>query len=109
MSPAAAQSWTPHLPPSRARELRRTMPTRVAINGFGRIGRQVLRRTLGDDDLEGVTINSVRANPEICAHLFKYDSVFGRYPGDVDTDETNLVVDGRTIRITDQRDPLLCP
>ena len=64
---------------------------------------------LGDDDFEVVTINSARANPEICAHLLKYDSVFGRYPGDVDTDETNLIVEGRTIRITDQRDPLLCP
>ena len=55
------------------------MATRVAINGFGRIGRQVLRRMLGDDDFEVVTINSARANPEICAHLLKYDSVFGRY------------------------------
>src|SRR3989442_13089905 len=85
------------------------MATSVAINGLGRIGRQVLRWMLGDDDLEVVTITSARANPEICAHLLKYDSVFGRYPGDVDTDETNLIVEGRTIRITDQRDPLLCP
>lgn len=86
------------------------MTTRIAINGFGRIGRQVLRRiALSEPDLEVVAINSSRTTPDICAHLFKYDSVFGRYSGKVDHDKQNLIVDGRPIRITDQRDPLLCP
>lgn len=86
------------------------MSIRVAINGFGRIGRQVLRRIAqGSADLEIVVVNSVRAKPHICAHLLKYDSVFGRYPGKVAHDEEHLIVDGRPIRVTDQPDPLLCP
>jgi glyceraldehyde 3-phosphate dehydrogenase len=86
------------------------MTTRIAINGFGRIGRHVLRRIARvEPDLEVVVVNSIRARPEVCAHLFKYDSVFGRYPGEVGHDEENLVVDGRVIRITDQADPLLSP
>src|SRR5207249_325116 len=54
-------------------------------------------------------VNSVRAKPELCAHLFKYDSVFGRFPGTVEHDEDHLVIDGRPVRITAQADPLLCP
>jgi glyceraldehyde 3-phosphate dehydrogenase len=83
--------------------------TRVAINGFGRIGRQVLRRIGPEPDLEVAVINSVRADPRVCAHLFKYDSVFGRYQGKVEFDDEHLIVDGRPIRITDRADPLLCP
>ena len=86
------------------------MSTRVAINGFGRIGRHVLRRIAqSDPDLDVVAVNSIRAAPDICAHLLKYDSVFGRYPGSVTHDDKHIVVDGRTIRITDQADPLLSP
>jgi glyceraldehyde 3-phosphate dehydrogenase len=83
--------------------------TRLTINGFGRIGRQVLRRVVNEPDLEVPVINSVRTRPEICAHLMKYDSVFGRYPGDVGFDDKHLIVDGHSIRVTDQPDPLLCP
>ena len=54
-------------------------------------------------------VNSVRAKPDICAHLFKYDSVFGRFPGTVEHDDDHLVIDGRPVRITAQADPLLCP
>jgi len=87
-----------------------SMAIKVAINGFGRIGRQVLRQiALGEPELEVVAVNSTRTTPEICAHIFKYDSVFGRYSGKVDFDDRHLIVDGRPIRITDQRDPLLCP
>lgn len=83
---------------------------RVAINGFGRIGRQVMRRIArGDTDIEVVAINSVRATPQVSAHLLKYDSVFGRFPGKIDHDDGNLVIDGRPIRIIAQADPLLCP
>lgn len=86
------------------------MSTRIAINGFGRIGRHVLRRVAqGEPDLEVVAVNSVRANPKICAHLFKYDSVFGRCPGKLESDEHNLIVDGLPIRVVSQPDPLLLP
>ncbi|MGH9010776.1 MAG: glyceraldehyde 3-phosphate dehydrogenase NAD-binding domain-containing protein, partial [Acidimicrobiia bacterium] len=55
---------------------------RVGINGFGRIGRQVLRQIArSGPGMDVVVVNSVRAKPELCAHLFKYDSVFGRYQG----------------------------
>jgi glyceraldehyde 3-phosphate dehydrogenase len=83
---------------------------RVAINGFGRIGRQVLRRIVRTEpDIEVAVINSVRAEPRVCAHLFKYDSVFGRYEGKVSHDDEHIIVDDRRIRITAQADPLLCP
>jgi glyceraldehyde-3-phosphate dehydrogenase type I len=86
------------------------LKTRVAINGFGRIGRQVLRNiALRDDDVEVVVVNSVRATPELSAHLFKYDSVLGRFPGVVETDEDHLIVNSAPIRVTSQADPLLCP
>jgi glyceraldehyde 3-phosphate dehydrogenase len=83
---------------------------RIAINGFGRIGRQVLRRiALAEPVIEVAVVNSIRAEPAVCAHLLKYDSVFGRFPGKVDHDDEHLVVDGRTIRVTSEPDPLLCP
>ena len=83
---------------------------RVGINGFGRIGRQVLRQMAKScPDMDVVVVNSVRAKPDLCAHLFKYDSVFGRYQGTVGHDDDHLIVDGRQVRITSQADPLLCP
>jgi glyceraldehyde-3-phosphate dehydrogenase type I len=83
---------------------------RMAINGFGRIGRQVLRRlALTEPGIEVAVVNSIRAEPAVCAHLLKYDSVFGRFPGKVDHDDKHLVVDGRSIRVTSEPDPLLCP
>jgi glyceraldehyde 3-phosphate dehydrogenase len=86
------------------------MTTRIAINGFGRIGRQVMRQiAIGEPELEVVAINSSRTTPQAAEHMFKYDSVFGRYKGKVESDKQNLIIDGRPIRITDQRDPLLCP
>ena len=86
------------------------MTVRIAINGFGRIGRQVVRRVLQTGaDVDVVVVNSRQARPETCAHLLKYDSLYGRYPGDVSHHDGNLVIDGRTIRITDQPDPLQSP
>jgi len=83
---------------------------KVAINGFGRIGRQVVRQIARSaPGIDVVVINSVRARPEVCAHLFKYDSVFGRFPGAVGHDDHHLIIDGRPVRITAQPDPLLCP
>ncbi len=86
------------------------MTVRVAVNGFGRIGRQVVRRiTQSRAAVDVVVINSRRAEPKVCAHLLKYDSIFGCYPGEITHDEAHLVVDGRAIPVTHQSDPLLSP
>ena len=72
---------------------------RIAINGFGRIGRSILRMLLtgrGDEGFELVAINDI-APLESCAYLFAYDSVFGPYPGAVSHEEGVLIVDGRRI------------
>lgn len=84
-------------------------PVRVAINGFGRIGRQVVRQVAGRADVEIVAVNNTRGSPSTAAQLFKYDSIYGRYPGDVAHDEHHLVVDGQPIRVLRQPEPLLCP
>jgi glyceraldehyde 3-phosphate dehydrogenase len=80
--------------------------TRVAINGFGRIGRLVARAILenGDSGLELVAINDL-ADAESNALLFKRDSVHGPYPGEVRADGSDLIVDGRRIKVTAERDP----
>ncbi|MCS7003110.1 MAG: glyceraldehyde-3-phosphate dehydrogenase, partial [Dehalococcoidia bacterium] len=86
------------------------MPTRVGINGFGRIGRQVLKaiRERHADTLEVVAVNDLtdsRSN----AHLFKYDTNYGVYPGSVEATEDGLRVDGHDVRVFAQRDPSLIP
>lgn len=74
---------------------------RVAVNGFGRIGRSVLRAWLqgGWPEVEIVHVNDI-ATPEMCAYLFEYDSVFGRWPGAVTLSDGTLTVDGRALRLT---------
>ena len=86
------------------------MSTRVGINGFGRIGRQVLRATLErhPDDLEVVVVNDLAA-PEANAHLFKYDTNYGRYPGTVQAVDGGIEVDGRRIRSLSERNPADLP
>jgi glyceraldehyde 3-phosphate dehydrogenase len=86
------------------------MAIRVGINGFGRIGRQVLRaaREQGVADLDFVAINDL-TNTKTLAHLFKYDSVHGRYDGDVEAGEGSLIVDGDEIRILSEKDPAALP
>ena len=84
------------------------MSIRVGINGFGRIGRHVLRIGLGREDLEFVGINDI-TDTETLAHLFKYDSVFGRYPGEVECDGEGITVDGRFIKVFSERDPANIP
>ena len=71
------------------------MTTRIGINGFGRIGRQVLRATMErhPDELEVVAVNDL-ADPKSNAHLFKYDTNFGRYPGTVEATDGAIIVDG---------------
>jgi glyceraldehyde 3-phosphate dehydrogenase len=82
------------------------MATRVAINGFGRIGRLVARAMLEkkDSGLELVAINDL-ADAESNAFLFKRDSVHGAWPGEVRADGNDLIIDGRRIRVTAERDP----
>lgn len=84
------------------------MSIRVGINGFGRIGRHVLRIGLDRENLEFVGINDI-TDTETLAHLFKYDSVFGRYPGEVKYDGEGITVDGRFIRVFSERDPANIP
>ena len=82
------------------------MATKVAINGFGRIGRLVARAILerDDHDLELVSINDL-ADTGSNALLFQYDSTHGRFPGKVETDGNDLVVNGKHIHVTAERDP----
>ncbi len=79
---------------------------RLAINGFGRIGRAILRQTLTSrhvSDLEIVHINDI-AEPEMCSYLFQYDSTFGPYSGDVRSENNHLIVDDCAIPLTHAAD-----
>jgi len=81
------------------------MTIKVGINGFGRIGRMAFRAIAKDfQDMEVVGINDLLA-PEYQAYMLKYDSVHGRFDGDVSVADGNLVVDGKTIRVTAERNP----
>jgi glyceraldehyde 3-phosphate dehydrogenase len=82
------------------------MAIKVGINGFGRIGRNVLRSAVQNfaDDIEIVAINDL-LEPDYLAYMLKFDSVHGRFKGEVSVDGGNLVVNGRTIRLTQERDP----
>jgi len=84
------------------------MPIRVAINGFGRIGRMAFRaiaREAEFADIEVVAINDL-LDPEYLAYLLKYDSVHGQFGGEVTVDRSNLVVNGRSIRLSAAKDPI---
>ena len=81
------------------------MPVRVGINGFGRIGRLTLRTLLArHPDIQVVAVNDL-TDVKTNAHLFKYDSNYGNYPGEVEAREKSFVVDGREIQVTAERDP----
>ena len=83
--------------------------TRIAINGFGRIGRNVLRALLErDSSLEVVAINDL-SEPESLAHLLRFDSSLGRFGKTVEVDGDSLVVDGHRIRVLAERDPAQLP
>lgn len=86
------------------------MAIRAAINGFGRIGRNVLRsaKQAGNTDIDFVAVNDL-TSPETLAHLLKYDSVHGRYPGTVEVSDGGLVVDGDEIKVFSERDPAALP
>ena len=81
------------------------MPVRVGINGFGRIGRGVFRAAKKSGaDIEWVALNDLM-DVETIAHLLRYDSIFGRYPGEVVVEGDELVVDGERIKVLAERDP----
>ncbi len=84
------------------------MKIKVGINGFGRIGRCVLKVGLQKKNLDFVAVNDV-APPETLAHLFKYDSVFGTYPGEVRARQGGMEVDGKFIRIFSRKNPSEIP
>src|SRR2546423_870796 len=86
------------------------MTTRVGINGFGRIGRQSLKAMLErhPHDLEVVAVNDL-TDTKTNAHLLKYDSTYGRFPGEVEATADSLIVNGHTVKVLSQRDPAQIP
>ncbi len=86
------------------------MATRIGINGFGRIGRQVLRATIErhPQSLEVVAVNDL-TDAQTNAHLFKYDTNYGIYPGQVEARNDSLIIDGRSIKVFAERDPAKIP
>jgi glyceraldehyde 3-phosphate dehydrogenase len=85
------------------------MAVRVGINGFGRIGRNVFRAAYESGaDIDWVAANDI-TDPETTAHLLKYDSNYGPFPGEVQATDTGLEVDGKEIRLFSERDPAALP
>jgi glyceraldehyde 3-phosphate dehydrogenase len=86
------------------------MAPRIAINGFGRIGRNVIRaaRQMGATDLDFVAVNDLTDAPTL-AHLLKYDSIHGRFGGTVEVSGDGLVVDGRPLKVLAEKDPAALP
>ncbi|MGB0311208.1 MAG: type I glyceraldehyde-3-phosphate dehydrogenase, partial [Schleiferiaceae bacterium] len=84
------------------------MSTKIAINGFGRIGRLTFRNLIESDKVEIVAINDLTA-VDMLAHLLKYDSAHGRFNGTVEHTENSLIVNGKEITIYAQRDPETLP
>jgi glyceraldehyde 3-phosphate dehydrogenase len=82
------------------------MPLRIGINGFGRIGRQIYKtiHDLHPDKLEVVAVNDL-TDPRTNAHLLKYDSTYGHFPGDIEATDDTIKVDGATIKVFKERDP----
>ena len=78
--------------------------TKIGINGFGRIGRLAFRAAVGRKDIEVVGINDL-VDPEYMAYMLKYDSTHGRFDGTVEVKDGNLVVNGKKIRVTAEKDP----
>src|SRR5256714_3503727 len=85
------------------------MPVRVGINGFGRIGRNVFRAAEAKNaDIEWVAVNDL-TDAQTLAHLLKYDSTYGRFPGEVEPTADGILVDGKTLKVFAERDPAALP
>ncbi|ANB14987.1 glyceraldehyde-3-phosphate dehydrogenase (phosphorylating) TDH3 [Sugiyamaella lignohabitans] len=85
------------------------MVVKVGINGFGRIGRLVLRNALANPKVEVVAVNDPFIAVDYAAYMFKYDSTHGRYKGEVSADGEHLIIDGHKIIITGEKDPAAIP
>lgn len=84
------------------------MMVRVAINGFGRIGRLVLRAGVGDKKIQWVAVNDL-TDAKTLAHLFEYDSVYGKFCGKVKAEGNNLIINGKKIAVFSEKDPTKLP
>src|SRR5471030_2770439 len=80
------------------------MAIKVGINGFGRIGRNVLRTALGDSNIEFVAVNDL-TTPATLAHLLKYDSILGNLKNDISHTEDSIIIDGKPLKVFAERDP----
>jgi glyceraldehyde 3-phosphate dehydrogenase len=80
------------------------MAVKVGINGFGRIGRNVFRASLGNPDIEIVAVNDL-TSPATLAHLLKYDSILGNLKNEISSSADSITVDGKTIKVYAERDP----
>ncbi len=81
---------------------------KVAINGFGRIGRQILRIGINDSDLEFVAVNDL-TDVKTLSHLFKYDSVHGKFSGSIEIDGDSLIINNKKIKVLSEKDPEKLP
>src|ERR1700733_7858333 len=84
------------------------MAIKVGINGFGRIGRNVLRTSLNDPNLEFVAVNDL-TDPKTLAHLLKYDSILGNLPNKISAGSDSITIDNKTVRVFKERDPGALP
>ena len=80
------------------------MAIKVGINGFGRIGRNILRTSLDDSNLEFVAVNDL-TDSKTLAHLFKYDSILGNLPHKVSVAQDSIQIDHKKVRVFAERDP----
>ncbi|ODQ78868.1 hypothetical protein BABINDRAFT_168045 [Babjeviella inositovora NRRL Y-12698] len=85
------------------------MAITIGINGFGRIGRLVLRVALSRPDIKIVAVNDPFIGPEYAAYMFKYDSTHGKYAGEVSHEDNALIIDGHKIKVFQERDPATIP
>jgi len=84
------------------------MAVKVGINGFGRIGRNVLRASLQDKNIDFVAVNDL-TDPKTLAHLLKYDSILGNLPNNISAGPDSITVDGKTIKVFKEKDPAALP
>src|SRR3954467_4096104 len=85
------------------------MAVKVGINGFGRIGRNLFRAAHeAGSDLEFVAVNDL-VDAETIAHLLKYDSILGRFPGEIEVSGDGITVDGKKLKVLNEKDPAALP
>ena len=80
------------------------MAVKVGVNGFGRIGRNILRASKGENSIEWVAVNDL-TDAKTLAHLFKYDSIHGIYEGDVKAQGSSIIIDGHEVKVLSEKDP----